>query len=383
MSEVMARWRNHAVRGTLRFPPILAALILGLTASGTGLGGQTLLDVPDVIACSACRISVEPMFELGGPQDTTNIVFTSFLPMDSRGRFYYQSVYVPGELNVFDQRGEHVRTFGHQGEGPGEFTSGAALIVGPHDSLYAFGFGNSRLSVFSPEHEFIRSSPVEVRPHDGFVRADGSFVIASPGRTPATFGFPLHTLSSSGVVVESVGEEVGQPVSRETLLLYRRVTPGAGGGFFAAHRVDRYDIERRDASGRLQQTFRRRPLWFPVIGTPPRVPERAADPPPFPGVMDIQMDDDGRLWVLITVPAEDWQDVFPGDGTRAARHDLYNTIIEVIDLGNQTVVSRTRIRDYAIGFSGPGVFYTYDDSSVFDRLRVWRVSLDPNHHLKD
>jgi hypothetical protein len=65
-----------------------------------------------------------------------------------------------------------------------------------------------------------------------------------------------------------------------------------------------------------------------------------------------------------------------GQGEQSpARADLHDTIIEVIDPWEGTVIGRTRLDELAIGFSAPGLFYTYDDRDVFDRISLWRVIL--------
>jgi len=172
---------------------------------GSSLGAQEATVVSDESSCPKCSINTERLFELGGPTDTTGIVHTNFLPMDSRGRVYFQSLYAPGSIHVFDVQGKHVHSFGREGEGPGEFKSYGALFVAPGDSLFVFDAGNYRLSVFSPKYEFVRSSRFGIRPSDGFFRTDGTMIISGTGRKPETFGLPLHLLSAEGALQGSFG----------------------------------------------------------------------------------------------------------------------------------------------------------------------------------
>lgn len=79
--------------------------------------------------------------------------------------------------------------------------------------------------------------------------------------------------------------------------------------------------------------------------------------------------------MLVWVADEDWKAAFGNEGERPARHDLRDTIIEVLDPTRRGVVARSRIDDLAIGFSAPGVIFTYDDRELFDKLRVWHVRL--------
>ncbi|MFC1660945.1 6-bladed beta-propeller [Gemmatimonadota bacterium] len=60
-----------------------------------------------------------------------------------------------GEIRVFDQHGTHLRTMGGRGEGPGEFTRGAAgVFLMDGDRLAVPDLGNQRISWMSLEGEF-------------------------------------------------------------------------------------------------------------------------------------------------------------------------------------------------------------------------------------
>ena len=58
------------------------------------------------------------------------------------------------EVREFDSTGRHIRSFGRDGEGPGEFGS-LSSIAWLGDRLLAQDFGNGRVGVFSPEGEWI------------------------------------------------------------------------------------------------------------------------------------------------------------------------------------------------------------------------------------
>lgn len=357
---------------TSRFFLPLAFSVLWVASTAA----QVVVPIPDDILCPECQVEVEMMFELGGPGDTTNIVHTNFLPMDSKGRVYFQSVYFPGSIVVFDRQGRHLHTIGRDGEGPGEFRSWAALFTSPGDSLYAFDSGLYRLSVFSPDFEFVRSARIEppLRLQDGFFQSDGSLLISSVGRGPQTFGRPLHVVDPDGRIRRSFGEKegmIGGDVERD---LSRRLAPAEGGGSWATH-IYRYSIEHRGPGGELIEVLERHPGWGPNPDIEASTPQDATGSPPSSVVADIQVDDAGRLWMLVWVADEDWKAAFGNEGERPARHDLRDTIIEVLDPTRRGVVARSRIDDLAIGFSAPGVIFTYDDRELFDKLRVWHVRL--------
>lgn len=56
-----------------------------------------------------------------------------------------------GELRAFSGLGEHLGTWGREGEGPGEFTGFWGMGRLPGDSLVVWDLGLSRLSVFGPQ----------------------------------------------------------------------------------------------------------------------------------------------------------------------------------------------------------------------------------------
>ena len=60
-------------------------------------------------------------------------------------------------IRFFDAGGQLVRTVGRSGGGPGEYQQLAGLFRGPADSLYAFDFNGSRVSVLSDDGTFVRS----------------------------------------------------------------------------------------------------------------------------------------------------------------------------------------------------------------------------------
>lgn len=61
------------------------------------------------------------------------------------------------ELSVFDSTGRHVRTAGGEGGGPGEFRFLSQLAWLPGDTLAAWDLRQNRLSLFTPDGEFLRA----------------------------------------------------------------------------------------------------------------------------------------------------------------------------------------------------------------------------------
>lgn len=55
------------------------------------------------------------------------------------------------EVRVFDRDGAHLRSFGREGSGPGEWLNPAALRWGPDGHLWVVDLGNDRYSVYTAE----------------------------------------------------------------------------------------------------------------------------------------------------------------------------------------------------------------------------------------
>lgn len=66
------------------------------------------------------------------------------LAVDRSGRIYVLDRDA-GELRVFSSEGEHLRTIGRRGRGPGELTSPSAVLLGPADTLLVPDTRNQRV----------------------------------------------------------------------------------------------------------------------------------------------------------------------------------------------------------------------------------------------
>jgi hypothetical protein len=79
------------------------------------------------------------------------------------------------ELKIFDARGEHLRTLGRDGEGPGEFRMLASVHAAAGDSVFVWDQRDQRLSVFSAESGFVRSLGLTTAGEGSLPRFDARF----------------------------------------------------------------------------------------------------------------------------------------------------------------------------------------------------------------
>jgi hypothetical protein len=80
----------------------------------------------------------------------------SALEVDTTGRIFVLDGQAQ-EVRVFGREGNHLKTFGRRGQGPGEFRGAAGLNLSPEGNLWVWDPGNARYSEFTPEGHLLRS----------------------------------------------------------------------------------------------------------------------------------------------------------------------------------------------------------------------------------
>jgi hypothetical protein len=135
---------------------------------------------------TAWRVAAEPAVDIGvleGPE-----AYQLFEVRDARrlddGRVVVANAGT-NEIRFFDAQGDHLRTIGRQGSGPGEFEGLGMVRPFPGDSLLAYDIRLTRASVFDAEGAFGRSYRVVPPTEGGFAFAldafsDGTLIVRSP-----------------------------------------------------------------------------------------------------------------------------------------------------------------------------------------------------------
>jgi hypothetical protein len=247
--------------------------------------------------------------------------------------------------------------------------------VSAGDTVHVFDANNLTHSVFSPSLQFVRSTRLESPPEaEAAALGAGRLVIATPLRTPARVGLPLH-LVEGGRVVRSFGSESGTFRPDIPHFDRRAVAPAGPGRVWSAHK-NRYQIELWSTAGRKLREYRRSVDWFP-----PYLATRAVSPdaPPATLLQQVWQDRDGRLWVSMLVADRNWRRaVRPGGphGYTVADYDGYrDTVIEVIDPERGRVLASRRF-PLGVEFIGEGklggVVAGQDDVPYY---AVWRMQL--------
>lgn len=321
----------------------LGIFLLGLLLSSPGvgaLGGQEPIRLTE--SCPECRIEFDTIAVLGDPEGPGMIPGEqNVVAVGPDGRFYVLSV--PATfVQLFAPDGRYLGRIGRDGEGPGEFRWPHSLHVDGDGRLRVVDAALLRISVFTPDGEFERAIPFTEGPTPAFdffpFRGD-SILLSGYGFTPDVFGRSVHVLSRDGRRVRSFGAPEHAIVGTDPHRLIRSVSPSMGAGLWVASR-DRYLIELWTLEGERVKTLVRETSWFDEI---PRADGHP--PPPRAFVSRIREDSDGRLWVMLKIPGEEWRDAAEPSlrephGWRMVDEDLWmNTVVEVIDPEQGTVVA--------------------------------------------
>ena len=102
--------------------------------------------------------SVREELSIGAAEGDSEYMFSriSDIAVDVAGRIYVLD-YTEAVLRVFDRDGEHIRTIGRRGQGPGEFSGPFSLGITAQNTIMVHDLMNHRISYFSPEGEFLSS----------------------------------------------------------------------------------------------------------------------------------------------------------------------------------------------------------------------------------
>jgi hypothetical protein len=293
---------------------------------------------------TAWRVAPAPALDIGvldGPEQ-----YQLFQVRDARrlddGRIVVANAGT-NEIRFFDAQGDHLRSVGRQGSGPGEFEGLGMVRPLPGDSLLAYDFRLTRASVFDAEGAFGRSFRVVPPTEGGFAFAvdafsDGTLVVRSPqlfqgelADGPQRRDEDHFTVSTGGEFLDSVGTFPGGEQyletarSGENFMVSITQPPFGKSSVLAAHGMrfchgtgDAYEVRCFGADGVLERIVRRDLPRRPV--TPADLDafkqqrlERADDddarrrlesslakmpvPETMPPYDEIELDAGGNLWV--------------------------------------------------------------------------------------
>ena len=335
--------------------------------------------IPDAPSCSSCTIKVTPIAMLGTAEGPGSLRGMGILRLDGRGRFW--ALHPPDLPVVFDSLGNHVRTSFRKGSGPGEFVGSAIPIALPGDSTLAIDF--PRAALLAPDLTFVRSMPLQQFIGNAIVFRWPDRVVVN-GQRPSRDANPQPiSLVSFGdgteKTVSTFGTFPGEPPLQRLEL--QRSFARAGENFWVVA-PRRYRLSEWTTDGRLLRVLERNPQWFdetpgPSLGGPNREPRAL--------ITALARDEQGLLWVFISVAAPTWREAWPKlpENARevssdAIRHEkLYRTTVEVIDPQQRRLVARTTLNQFlSAAFPGRRAAIYQPDAEGNPRFSIVRLSLE-------
>lgn len=286
-----------------------------------------------------------------GPEVFGNVVDVA---LDEMGRVWVADGQ-QNQIRVFDARGNHVRSVGKKGGGPGEFAGIDGMEWAPDWRLWVLDAGNSRFAVYDSSgtlvgtqrrNSILSSTPWPGRFDDqgrlydvnGQVGSDGSIETtivrsAQDGQGADTFRVPRFEPAlfrlARGNATNRVITEVNVPFTGSQVWA---VDPQ---GYVWVANTARYRIERHAFSGGIDRIVERTHTPVPVSREErTRMLERyrgfiqkggkvdlARIPDTHPALNGFLFDDTGHLWVSATTDARKGRvlDVFEPAGTYLGR----------------------------------------------------------------
>lgn len=346
------------------------------------LGAQdSVVSVPDAPACATCSLDVSAIVELGDREGPGTVGEQAYIRRSDDGDYYVSANLGDGRLLRFSPGGIFRDAIGRRGEGPGEYIL-PVLMGGTADSLTILDIRSFRLTTIR-DNATATTSLLFIA-GDFALLPDGRHVYSAVVFEPDRIGHPLHLYDeASGEITRSFGDE-GVRVdrsSRSSSALRRRVAVAEDANIWAA-RSNRYRIDKWSADGDRIVRIERDAAWFRPWEEWPGVEYEVR---PFPAIVGVRDWGNNMLMVVVRVADAEWKPIRP---TRALlpghestmpgqQHELYDTVIEVLDTRLGTVVARTQVDVRVAGLVGRHGFYSYAEHSELGEPKfiVWSVEL--------
>lgn len=288
------------------------AMILTGLLSAAALDAQSVLRWEEFRTCQSCELTFDRVVALG-QQDGQGVIESELarvVAAPGRGFLVFGRGGTTGySVSLFDASGNFARSFGREGDGPGETRTIADVAFMGDDQVMVLDAARQRWLTFRETGEFLSEEPLHGVQAGRFRLAAGdtAAVIAVMDRRPASAGFPLHLvdLRDAGIVrrfgAGNRSWHVGTPFAGA-------LTLGESGtvseSVWWGH-VGRPHVEQWSLAGSHLATVTGDLETFPVAANSPR--DRNA--PPAVAMSSFAVDGQDRLWLLTFVPGPRWRQV--------------------------------------------------------------------------
>jgi len=375
--------------------PTTTLVSVGLLAWACAGGQTTDTENPIVVgddpACENCSIELEKITRLGSfsdPGSPALFANVSYRKDDGSGQFFVAPVQGAGQILIFSDDGDVVRTLGESGDGPGQFSTGIIRVeFGPDGEIYVLDRSLQRLTIFADDLTFRATQRLPFAPPmDLWVLSEDRRLVQGwrQGQLRSDRQRGFHVYSADHDLVSSTGRLWQGPVPRS----YKPETATLMGSDYLwasmrrQYRFTQWSVYEEQPVRTLIRTA----SWFPVDTSvaPEFQSPYIEKPDPFVrGVMSARKK--GYLWVLIDVADVDWTprelgtEQQPLTPENADFNGVFDTILEVIDTDAGEVVVRKRV-DQALRpvRSNDSVvrFYSYDvTDGNLPVIDIWQPEL--------
>lgn len=348
----------------------LCALTLACRDPGPAPGPAAVL-ISGPPTCAACQIQVMELVTLSPPPEGF-AEWPQSAWVDGRGRILIAQPNKRVPPAVFDSTGRFLQYIGREGDGPGEYRLAAHIASDASDTIWIADWGNRRLSVVSPELEFVRSFTTP-RVYSLSPTGSGRLVAAASSIAGQATLTAVQLYDLAGNWLEGYGPVSG-PLSGATDVQYL-VARSRDGGFWAMRMFGRLLVLHVDREGR-ERWFERTPEWY--VG----LPEGSTDPTGASWGRTIWEDDAGLIWVVFQVPSLEpglAMDTVRSGGEVAevprdidAARDMW---VEVLDPARGRLVASQRLPDVLSVGAGPGRMLRVVETDDGPRITVVQLSL--------
>lgn len=306
-------------------------------------------------------ILIEEIVTLHGPkgslQPHQRLVPT--ITQDRSGRYYVVPMADFQSIGVYRQDGEFDRLIRGTATDAGHFVY-VSEVKTRNDTLIVVDDRNLIL-ISTTDDEPIHVAPLHYHPEGILPLPTGGYMTQADIRIASMIGLPVHIHGAAGEHIRSFGRSSDRLSATSPYDFVRTIAYGPGESFFVVS-VNRYRIENWSLSGRLLRTIEKTPSWFTPWERMP--PDRRAERPP-PWFDSVRFDEgDGVLWCVFHVPDRNWVKTSDADPTVEGpgspdltldkMHDIFDTIIEVIDLTSGEVLASKRIDQRISGYLNDG-----------------------------
>jgi hypothetical protein len=350
---------------------------LALTLSPLeGAAQPTAVVIPDASVCAGCRVEFRVVAQLdadGASLSGPPLVATSLV-----GGGYVLAEF-PAHVARFSREGAFRSLLARRGQGPGEIEVAAGVVSVPGDSILLLDGVSTRALLLAPDGKLAREFTLPSNFESASI-LEWPARVAMSGRVRGTASRRAHLLDFSNdsvVVRESFWDPVDPRAGGGDVSPLPLLAAGRRGDVWAGDPLE-YHITHWAPGGMAPRAFRRQPAWFSMRSAAWRGSPSVAPPPLLSA---LHMRNDGRLVTYLKRASPDWRTAWaPGTGGREVAtsalsiQDLYEFVIEVLDVDRGRVVARATAPAGVISVLRNGQLLQYQESE--DGSIVLRV-LEP------